>query len=97
MKIFCKYHKIYSVDGTNSDGMELFVFMVAVNGEAWPISYFILSKVDVAGGKIAALEEWFRYLRSCGICPQFLFTDKDQAEISTGRTVWPEAKIQLCL
>jgi MULE transposase domain len=76
--------------------MELFVFLACVDGEGFPISYFTLSKISADGEKITALTQWFQQLKNHGIDPEFIFLDKDSAEISSARDVWPAAKLQLC-
>ncbi|OQV12318.1 hypothetical protein BV898_13429 [Hypsibius exemplaris] len=75
-----------STYGTNKQGMELFVCMATINGEGYPISYLVLSSITAAGGKVVALKEWFSQLKMRGVLPEFIFMDKDQAEITAAKS-----------
>jgi len=36
-------------------------------------------------------------IKSLGVDPEFVLSDKDQSEINALKCIWPEAKHQLCL
>lgn len=65
----------------------------------FPLSYCLLStaKSINIGKRTRALEAWAKTLRDrYRVMPRFVHSDKDMAEISMARTIWPEAKVQLC-
>jgi len=71
-------------------------------GEGLPLTYFFIinyiTRANVAPyAKQNELIAWMKAVRTLGIVPQFMLSDKDQSEIDTLRQVWPEAKHQLCL
>lgn len=70
------------------------------DGKALPLSYLLLetgnSKVD-HGKRGIPLTHWFKQLKQRGLCPKFMFSDKDTAQIKASKLAWPDTKIQLCL
>jgi len=79
--------------------MELFAGVADMLGEGLPLSYlFITTDANAAPyTKQTALIAWMGAIRSLGIDPQFVLSDKDQSEINALKRVWPQAKHQLCL
>ena len=79
--------------------MELFVGVADMLGEGLPLLYlFITTEVNAPPHmKQAALIAWMGAIRSLGIEPQFVLSDKDQSEINALKHSWPQAKHQLCL
>lgn len=73
--------------------------MGELDGAGYPLSYCMLSTqtaIDV-GKRTKALTAWVTRLRDqYGIDPRFCHTDKDMAQISMARVVWPLIKVQLC-
>jgi transposase-like protein len=49
------------------------------------------------GAKFEAIRNWFICLRDRGISAGFISLDKDHAEITAARSVWSNAKIQVCM
>lgn len=87
------------VDNTNNKHLELYSLMAEHDNAGFPISYCLLSTefVITHGKRKQALTKWAAALRdTCNIHPEFVHTDKDMAEVSMSRTVWPQAKHQLC-
>ncbi|PKK58461.1 hypothetical protein RhiirC2_703467 [Rhizophagus irregularis] len=70
--------------GTNNLAWELYAIMGVIDGTGFPLSYLIISWMQ-------ALKE--RNLRNF----PFILTDKDFSEINAAQTVWPEARLQLCV
>jgi hypothetical protein len=79
--------------------MELFAGVADMLGEGLPLSYlFITTEANAAPHtKQTALIAWMGAIRSLGIEPQFVLSDKDQSEINALKHSWPQAKHQLCL
>ena len=85
--------------GTNKQGMELFSGVADIRGEGLPFSFLFIDKCAPATthAKQRILERWFTVLKNRGIDPEFTLSDKDKSEINALRTVWPNAKHQLCI
>src|SRR5882757_5543662 len=79
--------------------MELFAGVADMLGEGLPLSYlFITIEANAAPHtKQTVLISWMSAIRSLGIEPQFVLSDKDQSEINALKHSWPQAKHQLCL
>ena len=77
---------------------ELYAIVGQFQGSGFALGYLIL---DVHGDneltKTAVLTEFFRHFRNIGLNPDFIFTDKDFAEINAAKSVWNESHVQLCL
>ena len=88
------------VDATHnleSMGWNTFVVLVTYQGEAYPISYLIVSKTDTAGDLKSVLCSWLHRLKEVlNLNPSFFFTDKDFAEINAACYIWPSINIVLC-
>jgi len=79
--------------------MELFAGVADMLGEGLPLSYLFVTTEATAipHTKQAALVAWMEAIRSLGVSPEFVLSDKDQSEINALNRVWPGAKHQLCL
>ena len=92
-----------STFGTNNAGMDLFSILAEVDGKGIPLAYCFTqmsnwgasSSRSDAGAQIN-LDQFLRPLRELGFRPTFFGVDKDTAEISAVRQVWPGTNIQLC-
>jgi hypothetical protein len=87
------------IDNTNSKHLELYSVLGEFDNAGFPLSYCLLSTaMSIEIGKhTIALRKWALCLRDkYGVVPAFVHVDKDMAEISMSKSVWPEAKIQLC-
>ena len=90
--------------GTNSSGMDLYSVLAEVDGAGIPLAYCFVQVAKSgdtrsqsnAGALSRLLNSFLRPLRDSGFKPAFFGVDKDTAEISAARLVWPEASIQLC-
>ena len=93
-----------STFGTNNAGMDLFSILAEVDGTGIPLAYCFTQMANSgasssrsdAGAQINLLDQFLRPLRELGFRPTFFGVDKDTAEISAVRQVWPETNIQLC-
>ena len=86
-------------DNTNSRHLELYTILGEYDNAGFPLSYCLLTTATSVeqGKRTRALQAWATVLHEkYGILPRFVHTDKDLAEISASRRVWPEAKHQLC-
>ena len=79
--------------------MELFGRMADMLGEGLPLSYlFVVTEADAPPHtKETILVNWMEALKSRGINPEFMLSDKDPLEINALGRVWDKAKHQLCL
>jgi len=79
--------------------MELFAGVSDMLGKGLLLSYLFLTiEVNaIPHTKQTVLIEWMRAIRSLGVDPEFVLSDKDQSEINALKHVWPQAKHQLCL
>jgi hypothetical protein len=87
------------IDNTNSRHLELYTILGEYDNTGFPLSYCLLTTATSVedGKRTRALEAWATILRNeYGVCPRFVHTDKDMAEIGASRQVWPDAKHQLC-
>jgi MULE transposase domain len=90
--------------GTNNAGMDLYAVLAEVDGAGIPLAYLFLEVQVIDGTRRAdagavthVLDQFLRRTRASGFNPTFFGVDKDTAEISAIRQVWPEANIQLCI
>ncbi|CAG8764527.1 15606_t:CDS:2, partial [Gigaspora rosea] len=67
---------------TNKMNLELYSVLAEVDGMGFPLAYMLLTTATAI---------------TDGINPTFVMTDKDLAQISAVKTIWPDAYIQLCL
>ncbi|KIJ52336.1 hypothetical protein M422DRAFT_156450 [Sphaerobolus stellatus SS14] len=83
---------------TNKQNFEIFAAVGEAKGIGIPLAYLLVSTSKDAhpGAKQKIIESWLTSLKSLGINPEFILTDKDQAEINAVRIVWPHSKHQLC-
>ena len=79
--------------------MELFTGVADMLGEGLPLLYLFITTETNAPPltKQTVLIAWMGAIRSLGIKPQFVLSDKDQSEINALKHSWPQAKHQLCL
>jgi hypothetical protein len=84
---------------TNNNNMELFAGVADMLGEGLPLSYLFITTEATAPPhtKQSALIAWMGAIKSLGVHPEFMLSDKDQSEINALKHVWPQAKHQLCL
>jgi hypothetical protein len=87
------------IGNTNRQNFELFAAVAdGPCGIGVPLAYIFISmsKDAIPGSKQQILSSWLTSLKSLGINPEFVLTDKDQSEINAVKHVWPNAKHQLC-
>lgn len=85
-------------DNTNSKHLELYSVMAEHDNAGFPVSYcLLLTATSIEQGKRKkALAGWATCIKEVyDINPIFVHVDKDMAEISMAKEVWP-AKINLC-
>jgi len=77
--------------------MELFAGVADMLGEGLPLLYlFVTTEANARlHTKQSALMAWMGAIRSLGVNPEFVLSDKDQLEINALKHIWPEAKHQL--
>lgn len=80
----------------------MFGIVANVNGVAFPIAYFLYTKLEQNapnGTKTKALKRFFVKLRDHGFVPTFMFSDKDKAQMRAIETVWGRnpIRLRLCL
>ncbi|KAI0991919.1 hypothetical protein K3495_g16268, partial [Podosphaera aphanis] len=91
--------------GTNNSGMSLFAVLAELDGTGVPLCYLFLGikspdecskSAQLCGATISILKNFLQPLKAAGFEPTFSDCDKDRAEISAIRQVWPRTTIQLC-
>ncbi|KAI1000716.1 hypothetical protein K3495_g7484 [Podosphaera aphanis] len=89
--------------GTNSSGMALTAVLAELDGTGIPLCYLFsgvsttqVSKLEDSGSTTLILEEFLQPLKAAGFDPIFFGCDKDRAEISAIKQVWPDTTVQLC-
>ncbi|KAK9487534.1 hypothetical protein V1527DRAFT_495035 [Lipomyces starkeyi] len=75
---------IDSTFGTNKHGYELYCVLTEYDLVSLPLSYLLLDTrgIQEVGNRGARLTEWFVALRSAGLKPNVVHTDKDFAEVT---------------
>ncbi|KAI9064572.1 hypothetical protein FKP32DRAFT_1569691 [Trametes sanguinea] len=83
---------------TNGGNFELFAAVADANSSGIPLAFMFIRTLDgaAAGAKQSMLERFLGALKDLGVKPEFTLSDKDWSEINAMRSVWPEAKHQLC-
>ena len=84
--------------------MSLSAVLAELDGTGVPLCYLLLginsskpeSTSTPAGATTCILRQFLQPLKDYGFNPAFFGCDKDKAEISAIRLVWPNTKIQLC-
>jgi len=77
---------------------ELYAIVGQFQGSGFALGYLILdTHKDIELTKTTILTEFFNHIQNLGLYPEFIFTDKDFAEINAAKAVWRESHIQLCL
>ena len=77
---------------------ELYAIVGQFQGSGFALGYLILdAHKDIELTKTTILTEFFNHIQNLGLYQEFIFTDKDFAEINAARAVWRESHIQLCL
>ncbi|EXX62072.1 hypothetical protein RirG_165060 [Rhizophagus irregularis DAOM 197198w] len=83
--------------GTNNLAWELYAIMGVIDGTGFPLSYLIIS-VGKNRNITGILTQWMQALKERNLRNfPFILTDKDFSEINAAQTVWPEARLQLCV
>ncbi|PKY27979.1 hypothetical protein RhiirB3_443922 [Rhizophagus irregularis] len=83
--------------GTNNLAWELYAIMGVIDGTGFPLSYLIIS-VGKNRNITGILTQWMQALKERNMRNfPFILTDKDFSEINAAQTVWPEARLQLCV
>ena len=79
--------------------LELYSVLAEVNGMGFPLAYMLLTTATaiIDDVRTKMITHFFDKLYHIGINPTFVMTDKDSAQISAVKTIWPDAYIQLCL
>jgi hypothetical protein len=69
-----------------------------MNGTGFPLAYLFLENNGKCGEGIrtAIIQTFFGKLRDMGVCPDFILTDKDFAQINAAYFTWKGIKVQLC-
>ncbi|PKC65982.1 hypothetical protein RhiirA1_513231 [Rhizophagus irregularis] len=71
--------------------------MGVIDGTGFPLSYLIIS-VGKNRNITGILTQWMQALKERNMRNfPFILTDKDFSEINAAQTVWPEARLQLCV
>jgi hypothetical protein len=86
-------------DRTNQQNLELYGLLAEQDNSGIPVAYMLLSTATsmVPEKRIKALTAFFQCVRDkYAINPRFVHTEKDMAEIKASKTVWVDAKHQLC-
>ena len=82
---------------TNNLAWELYAIMGVIDGTGFPLSYLLIS-VGQNRNITGILTKWMQTLKERNLRNfPFILTDKDFAEINAAQTVWPEARLQLCV
>jgi hypothetical protein len=77
---------------------ELYAIVGQFQGSGFALGYLILDiHQDNELTRTTVLTEFFTHFRNLGLNPDFIFTDKDFAEINAAKSVWNESHVQLCL
>jgi hypothetical protein len=90
---------LFHIDNTNSAKLELYSVIGEVDNAGFPLAYCFLSTATSisAGKRTRALKSFLQSLQKAyDIQPQFAHVDKDFAEISALRQVWPDATVTIC-
>ncbi|GBC36468.2 ATP-dependent DNA helicase PIF1 [Rhizophagus irregularis DAOM 181602=DAOM 197198] len=83
--------------GTNNLAWELYAIMGVIDGTGFPLSYLIIS-VGKSRNITGILTQWMQALKEQNLRNfPFILTDKDFSEINAAQTVWPQARLQLCV
>src|SRR5437763_7536745 len=83
---------------TNNFGFELYVLHAEMNGTGFPLAYLFLENNGKCGEGIRTtiIQSFLSKLRDMGVCPGFILTDKDFAQINAAYFTWKGVKVQLC-
>lgn len=84
--------------------MSLFAVLAELDGTGVSLCYLLLGANSLNSGSLSTsagattciLQQFLQPLRDYGFNPAFFGCDKDKAEISAIRLVWPSTKTQLC-
>ncbi|CAG8797972.1 20949_t:CDS:2, partial [Gigaspora margarita] len=84
---------------TNKMNLELYLVLAEVDRMEFPLAYMLLTTANaiIDGIHTKMITHFFDKLYHIGINPTFVITDKDSAQISAVKMIWPDAYIQLCL
>ncbi|KIJ51000.1 hypothetical protein M422DRAFT_244974 [Sphaerobolus stellatus SS14] len=86
-------------DNTNVKDLELYCCMREYDNTGFPPAYCLLTTASsiTPGKRKITLTSFLEAIKnSYEVNPHFVHTDKDIAEIKSGRTVWTSSKHQLC-
>jgi hypothetical protein len=69
-----------------------------LDGMGFPLGYMLLTTASaiVDGARTESIRKFLEHLRNKGVNPKYTMTDKDAAQISAVKTVWPTTYIQIC-
>lgn len=87
------------LDNTNQGELELYALLGEYDNAGYPLAYMLLSTASSIADKkrTIALTKFLQAVRdNYHVNPRFNHVDKDFAEIAALKTVWPDAKIQIC-
>ena len=89
---------IYFINKTNALKYELYTIICQID-EAGLSSIFFLDNTKKNNGiRFSILIKFFQELKNLGLKHiEYFLTDKDFSQINATQTVWPNAKIQICL
>lgn len=83
---------------TAKERFELYGIIGEKYGTGFALGYLILDVVgELESTKTINLTEFLSKFKELELKPEYIFTDKNFAEINASRFVWPNADIQLCL
>ncbi|KAG6848015.1 hypothetical protein H0H93_004170 [Arthromyces matolae] len=84
---------------TNKSNFEVFALLGELYGSGCPLGYLLIKSDEnaVEGGKERFITQFLRHFKTIGdLQPIATLTDKDFSEINAFRSVFPDAKHQLC-
>lgn len=86
---------------TNRQNHELFVVLANVNGAGYPVAYLLVDTTrappDATTPKTVIITDFLRSLSAAGMNPQFMFSDKDAAQMRAIETVFENHTLRLCI
>jgi len=84
---------------TNQGKLELYAVIGEHDNQGFPLAYCLVSTATTVADskrKLALASFLSNLCDTYQLCPHFIHTDKDIAEIHAAQTTWPESKHQLC-
>jgi hypothetical protein len=86
-------------DNTNTEDLEMYGLLAEHDNAGLPVVYMFLSTTTSIekNKQTRIITSFLSTIRDCySLNPRFIHTDKDPAEITAVKNVWPDSKHQLC-